>query len=55
MSYINIVLSTWYNTYLVPFMRVISISAQNGYGKSSCLPWQHPGESPTYILHKDKT
>ena len=24
-------------------------------GKSSCWPWQHPGESPTYILHKDKT
>ena len=28
---------------------------ENGYGKSSCWPWQHPGESPTYILHKDKT
>ena len=36
-------------------MRVIySISAQNGHGKSSCWPWQHPGESPTYILDKDK-
>ena len=30
------------------------VSVQNGYGKSSCWPWQHPGESPTYILHKDK-
>ena len=36
-------------------MKVYSISAQNGYGKSSCWPWQHAGESPTYIFHKDKT
>ena len=32
-----------------------SISAQNGYGKSSCWPWQNAGESPTYIFRKDKT
>ena len=30
-------------------------NTSDGYGKSSCWPWQHPGESPTYILHKDKT
>ena len=35
--------------------QVYSISAHNGYGKSSCWPWQHPGGSPTYILHNDKT
>ena len=44
-----------YNTYQYPLWGLYSISAQNGYGKSSCWPWQHPGESPTYILHKDKT
>ena len=32
-----------------------SISAQNGYEKPSCWPWQHPGESPTYVLHMDET
>ena len=59
---------TWYSINLRPsFAKLInykptyplwglySISAQKGYGKSSCWPWQHPGESPTYILHKDKT
>ena len=42
-----------YNTY--PSWGLYRISAQTGYGKSSCWPWQHPGESPTYILHKNKT
>ena len=37
-----------------PLWGLYSISAQNGYGKSSCS-CQHPGESPTYILHKDNT
>ena len=31
-----------------------SISAQNGCGKSSCWPWQHPGESPTYTKYSWK-
>ena len=45
--------SAYYNTY--PLWGLYSISAQNGCGKSSsCWPWQHPGESPIYILHKDK-
>ena len=42
-----------YNPY--PLWGLYSISAQNGYVKSSWWPWQHPGESPTYILHKDTT
>ena len=45
---------SWWGPTFSLFLQVIRISAQNGYGKSSCWPWQHPGESPTYILHKDK-
>ena len=26
-----------------------------GLQKYTTIHWQHPGESPTYILHKDKT
>ena len=42
----------YHNPY--PLCRLYTISAQNGHGKSSCRPWQHPGESPTHILHEDK-
>ena len=49
MSYNNIML----NNPCLP-CGLYSISAQNSYGKSSCWPWQHPGESPSYILHEDK-
>ena len=52
MSYINIVLNIIPTRY--PLWGLYSISAQNGYGKSSCWPWQYPGQPPTYILHKDK-